>query len=154
MFIGDTIDDPIPVAFVETTQLKIGGSGPLEAYSQKLRIGNLTEWSRLWRKFAFEDTLGIGIKGKITVKTGPISTTLTTVKVQNFQGVYELNSYAERILILCRTSQRDCLGVRVSSNPTSRCRRCERCGSTTDHESFTIDRRLGKYSIFSSDSID
>jgi hypothetical protein len=110
MFIGDTIDDPIPVAYIETTQLKIGGSGPLEAYNQTLRIGNITEWSRLWRRFAFQDTLGIGIKGEITVKTGPISTTLTTIKVQNFQGSSqaELRTLTYAHIIQVSSTQRFC----------------------------------------------
>lgn len=86
MFVGDTIDDPIPLAYVQTTDVKIKGGKVLEAYNQTLRIGNITEWSRLWRKFAFQDTLEIGIAGKIKIKVGPITMGVDTKKTKSFQG--------------------------------------------------------------------
>lgn len=86
LFLGDTIDDPIPVALVKTTALKIGGKEALVAYNQSLTLGNLTEWSRLWRNFAFQDTMQIGVGGEIKIKIGPITTSVKTAKVQTFQG--------------------------------------------------------------------
>ena len=113
MFIGDTIDDPIPVAYVETTGFKIGGGKVVEAYNQTLRIGNLTEWSRLWRKFAFQDEMEIGIAGEIKLKTGPITVGVDTKKVQKFQGMC-CERAVRSWLSACRPSQRYKTGAGVS----------------------------------------
>ena len=120
MFLGDTIDDPIPVAYIQTTAIKVGG-GPLEAHNQSLRIGNITEWSRLWRKFAFSDTLELGVAGEIKMKVGPISVGVDTRKTQQFQGEwFACTSFIVPLLIICRPSQCHEAGVELPSNPTAR----------------------------------
>jgi hypothetical protein len=86
MFIPDTLPHPIPVAYVHTTKIKIKGGQTFTVYNQSITIGNLTEWGRLWRLFAFQDTMDIGVMGKATMHAGPFKTTLNLMKTKTFQG--------------------------------------------------------------------
>ena len=143
MFLGDTIDDPIPVAYVEVSKLKIGG-GPVEAYNQSLRIGNITEWSRLWRRFAFEDELELGVGGEIKVKVGPITVGVDTKKTQKFQGQSQRKSLSFRDTNPARPAQRHEARVGVSENHAARCRRGKYRRRCSSDESIPTDRRFGK----------
>jgi hypothetical protein len=100
MFIPDTLPDPIPVAYIRTTKLKMKGGGTFTVYNQTLRVGNITEWGRLWRKYAFEPTMEIGVKGKTTIHTGPFKTSLELVKSKTFQGRRN-STVSEIILLIC-----------------------------------------------------
>ncbi|KIV99470.1 uncharacterized protein PV09_08891 [Verruconis gallopava] len=87
LFNPDTLPNPLPIAQVHTSTIKIHGGQTFTAYNQNITIGNLTEWGRLWRRFVFLPELGIGARGKLKVKVGPIKTTVDVTIVKNFQGL-------------------------------------------------------------------
>ncbi|KIW05973.1 uncharacterized protein PV09_03158 [Verruconis gallopava] len=86
MFNPETV--PIsPIAYIDTGKIKIKGGETIHANNGQIRVGNMTEWTKLWRKFFFDPVMTVGLKGSLKLHVGPLKISVDTVKTVSYQGI-------------------------------------------------------------------